>query len=201
MFTKQLLMESVRQSLLQRVALTTEELDLFCAALQQKRIKKNKLIHVEGAVLQNVYFVAEGLLRMYTQSSDFEEQTFEFCYEHTWLADLKSLQNQTPSTINIETIEDSELYALHADDVQRLHRQIPALEKFSRKHAEEKYIEAMLRLQELYHPNLKAKDRYLSFLKHYPMLENRVPMQQLASYLGIVPETLSRIKRETTITK
>ena len=195
------MINSIKENLTKRVELSEDELKLFCSDLVYKKVKKNKLIHVENSIMQHFFFIEKGLLRMYTTTNKFEEQTFEFCYENTWIVDLKSLQEKTLSQINIETLEDCELYSLHIDDVIRLHHQIPSLEKFSRIHAEERYIEAMIRIQQLYHPNLSSKDRFQSFNIHYPMLRNRISSQHLASFLGVVPETISRLKRELIIQK
>ena len=193
------MINSIKENLLKRIELTDEELNLFCTALIYKKVKKNKLIHVENSIMQHFYFLEKGLVRMYTTTDKFEEQTFEFCYENTWIVDLKSLHENTLSKINIETLEDCELYSLHINDVIRLHNQIPSLEKFSRMHAEERYIEAMIRIQQLYHPNLSSKERFKSFNQHYPMLRNRISSQHLASFLGVVPETISRLKKQIII--
>ena len=195
------MIQSVIDNLTRKIELTQEEIDLFCSKLTHKKIKKNKLIHLEGSIMHHFYFVSSGLLRLYTSSKNFDEQTFEFCYENTWIADLHSLQEHQPSKINIETLEDCEIYTLHTSDVIVLHELIPALEKFSRKHAEERYIEAMLRIQHLYHPNLTALERFESFCQYYPMLQHRISTQHLASFLGVVPETISRLKRQYSIQK
>jgi CRP-like cAMP-binding protein len=188
---------TVRNNFLRRVHLSEEELDLICNLLEVRKVKKKKAVLVEGNISDSVIYVNKGLLRMYTNDKqNYEEQTFDFGFEDHWFADLEGFRSKQTSKVNIEAMEDCELFLLHFNDVVRLHTIIPNLERFSRYHAEEKYIEAINRLKKINHPNYSAKERYLTFMELYPETANRIPSMHLASYLGIASETLSRIKRE-----
>lgn len=185
----------VAESLKKRIPITDEDIAIFCSYLQLKKVKKNRLIHLECTPIDHIYFVAEGLVRLYTTRLDFGENTFEFAAEGTWTVDLKAFRTREQSFVNMEALEDTVLLTIHYDDVQRAHYKIPLLTEFSRLHAEEKYEEAMMRLQFLNHPSLSATERYTEFLNHFEHLNNKIPLQYIASFLGITPETLSRVRR------
>lgn len=190
-----IMFHNLRDNFLKRVDFSKEELDSICSCIVVKKVKKKKSVLIEGNIPNSVIYVNQGVLRMFTNDEDFEEQTFDFAAENCWMADLEGFKNQRPSKVNIEAIEDSELFLLQYQDVVKLHKVIPKLERFSRFHAEEKYIEAMNRLQKINHPNYSAEERYLAFMMCYPYLINRIPLTYLASYLGIAAETLSRVRK------
>lgn len=188
---------NIRQNFLRRVHFTSDELDHICRLLEVRKVRKKKALLTEGNIPNSVIYVNKGLLRMYTtEKNTLEEQTFDFAGEDNWFADLEGFRLKKTSRVNIETLEDSEVFLLHYQDVARLHSLFPQLERFSRYHAEEKYIEAMNRLQKINHPNYSAKERLLAFQENYPDTAHRIPAVYLASYLGIAAETLSRIRRE-----
>lgn len=158
-------------------------------------VKRKKQVLSEGNIPNFLIFVNSGLIRMYTTGTDMEERTFDFGAENSWFGDIKSFQRKQPTDTNIEAIEDSQLLLIGHDELQKLYRTIPELERVGRINAEEKYIRLLDRLKKINHTNFSAEERYLEFLKSYPDIAYRIPTAFIASYLGIAAETLSRVKK------
>jgi CRP-like cAMP-binding protein len=138
--------------------------------------------------------VAKGCLRSYTIDTKGKEHIVQFAPETWWLADAVSLINKTPSQYFMDAIENSELMLIDAEEHQRLIDNVPAYATAFRtglqKHAAAKD-------QRIVHSlSASAEERYLAFLQMYPSIVQRIPQWMLASYLGITPETLSRIRKD-----
>lgn len=192
--------DSIKRNFLAKAEFSAEELDAICSRLILRNVKKRKTILSEGSIPQYVIFIVSGLLRMFTTDSKGDELTVDFGVENTWMADLEAFHARKSATVSIAAIENAQVLMLHHDDVLTLHQQIPGLREFSRVHAEEKYNEAMERLKTMSHPAFTAEQRINYFRVRYPNLVGRIPSHMIASYLGISPETLSRIKRSLTNT-
>lgn len=187
--------KSLRANFLSRVHFSEQELDMICQRVVYRKVKKRKELLVEGNIPQYVVYIIKGLLRMYALDQRGKEFTIELAAEDTWMADLKSFYGRSSSTISIEALEDSEVFLLHYDDVEFLHSQIPSLAHFSRLHAEEKYSNAMQRLQNVNHMGYTAQQRLVFFETSYAKILGRLPAHVIASFLGISEETYSRIRR------
>ena len=185
----------IRANFLKRADFSEEELDLICRNLVVTKVKKKGHIQVAANIPQFVMYVQNGLLRMYRMEEDGMERTIDFCQEDTWMADLDALYERKSTTVSIEALEDSEIIKIHYDDIDMLHKEIPALWKFSRSHAEEKFNKAMKRLQTINYPGYSAQQRIDFFEADYPDLEKRVASHVIASFLGIAPETYSRLRQ------
>jgi CRP/FNR family transcriptional regulator len=185
----------IRTNFLSKADFSPAELDMICNRLQAKKIKKRRTLFNAGSIPQYVVYVNKGLLRMFSTEADGIERTIDLAIEDTWLADLEALYERKSASVSIEALEDAEVFMLHHDDIQYLHQQIPALVNFSRLHAEEKFNNAMKRLQTMNHPGYTAEQRVTFFENIYPSLTNRVPSNIIASLLGFSAETYSRIKR------
>ncbi len=187
--------DNIRANFLKRADFTNEELDMICARLLARKIRKRKTLLNAGNIPQYVIYVNRGLLRMFSTESDGVERTIELAMEDTWMADLEALYARKSASVSIEAMEDTEVFMIHHDDLQILHRQVPTLMEFSRLHAEEKFNNAMRRLQTMNHPGFTAEQRIAFFETIYPDLTHRIPSYIIASFLGFSPETYSRIKR------
>lgn len=146
----------------------------------------------EGQIAKNAYHVIEGCIREY-QLIDGLEKTTAFFTEQQSAANFTSLANQTPSKHNFVCTENTKLAVLNAEKEQELYRQFPRFETFCRTGMEKMLGEKHNHLAEMI--VLKPEERYLKLQKERPDLINRVPQYQIASYLGIQAETLSRIRR------
>ncbi len=158
-----------------------------------RKIKKGEFLQHAGDIPKYAAFIEKGCLRMYVIDDKSREHIVQFAPETWWLNDSASLMNKIPSKYYIDAIEDSELLLLEPSGHQKLAENFPgylaAYLKGVQKHvaAKNERIAASLKFS--------AQERYLTFLKTYPTISLRVPQRMIASYLGISPETLSRVRR------
>lgn len=170
----------------------TEKL-LIADGLQEITVQKGEAFIEAGKVSRKIAFVKEGVFRSLYYNKQGDDFTRYFIYEGRFIGDFHGLADQMPSLEYIEAITDGVLLAIDLEHFKKLEKEIaiwPVL--FARLHAfvaENKLKVANTML------NLDAKARYIHFLNHYPGLANRVPQSMLASYLGITPSSLSRIRR------
>ncbi|NML68365.1 Crp/Fnr family transcriptional regulator [Chryseobacterium sp. RP-3-3] len=171
---------------------TGEEL-LIAEGLNEINIPKGEVFIEAGKVSRKIAFVKEGIFRSLYYNKQGDDFTRYFIYEGRFIGDFHGFADQIPSLEYIEAVTDGVLLAIDLDHFKKLEKEIaiwPVL--FARLHAfvaENKLKVASTML------NLDAKSRYIHFLDHYPGLANRVPQSMLASYLGITPSSLSRIRR------
>ncbi|SHG71983.1 cAMP-binding domain of CRP or a regulatory subunit of cAMP-dependent protein kinases [Chryseobacterium vrystaatense] len=170
----------------------TEKL-LIADGLQEITVQKGEAFIEAGKVSRKIAFVKEGVFRSLYYNKQGDDFTRYFIYEGRFIGDFHGFADQMPSLEYIEAITDGVLLAIDLEHFKKLEKEIaiwPVL--FARLHAfvaENKLKVANTML------NLDAKARYIHFLNHYPGLANRVPQSMLASYLGITPSSLSRIRR------
>jgi len=157
-----------------------------------KTFKKGTYLLKEGQIAQEVYFVIEGCVREY-KLGEGEERTTAFFTENQSVANFDSLANQRPSQQNFVCTEDTRLAVLNGEKEKELYQKFPRFEKFCQSGMEKMFGEKQIQMTE--YIALKPEQRYLKLLNDRPDLLNRVPQYQIASYLGIKPETLSRIRK------
>lgn len=166
---------------------------LLAKGMQEVRVKKGEPFIEAGKVSQRIAFVKEGVFRALYYNKEGDDFTRYFIYEGRFIGDFQGFNDQLPAHEYIEAITDAVLLVIDLDHFRVLEKEIaiwPVL--FARIHAfvvENKLKVASIML------NQDAKARYIHFLNHYPGLANRVPQSMLASYLGITPSSLSRIRR------
>ncbi len=174
------------------IPLDKDEQDHFVSKLKVKQCHKKELVLQEGQICKYAYFINTGCLR-YFYNVDGQENTAQFFFENGWYADYESFLSGNPSNQNIETLEKSELLLLSAKDLQELYTDIPKFERFGRLMAENAFLGIKQRSEML--ENLTAEERYLSIMKDRPKVFERIPQHYIASYLGIKPPSLSRIRK------
>ena len=152
----------------------------------------------EGDVCKYVAFVEKGLLRSYTVNDRGQEHIAQFAYEGWWISDQFSFLTGAPSIYNIDAIEDCELLLLTKPAEDEMLERIPKLERYFRILLQNNLISTQKRLTSSF--NQTAEERYSEMIQTCPgTLPNRIPQHMLASYLGITPETLSRIRRQISL--
>lgn len=182
----------LRTALAQFIRLNDDEFRYFVSRLSVTQVLAKELWQLEGVIGSKIAFVNKGLLRHY-YNKDGEEVTAQFYFETDWVGDLMSHLIQEPSKMNIQALETTELFVLFIEDIQDLFIRIPALEKFDRLYSQRVAIQ-------LYHREYSflvdsPEERYLKLLQEKPNLVERIPQYYLAQYLGIRPESLSRIRK------
>jgi len=177
-----------------RVALTKGEYDRCRTFFIPKKIRKKQFLLQEGEVCTHLAFVLKGCLRSYTVDRGGEEHIVQFATEDWWISDLQSFLSGNPSAYTIDALEDSEVLLLEKKAREPLLSEVPKFERFFRLLLEANYVASHRRIEETL--SISAEERYLAFTKTYPALVQRIPQNQIASYLGVTPQSLSRIRNE-----
>jgi CRP-like cAMP-binding protein len=187
-------LERLGAQLTRRIAISEKEVARAARYFDARKLSKGEFLLREGDVCKDIAFVVEGCLRSFTADAKGEEHVIQFAVEDWWISDLTSYLSGVPSTYTIEALEDSEVLLLSRESRDRLLSDMTKFERFFRLLQEANYIASHKRIAEsLSEP---ANVRYLEFLRAYPNLAHRVSQHHIASYLGITPQSLSRIRRE-----
>jgi CRP-like cAMP-binding protein len=186
---------SLYQSICSNAAISVEEMEIIESVITKQFIRKKEKWLREGDVCKQVAFIKSGCLRSYSVDASGTAHVVQLAMPSHWLADLYSFLNQTPSTLYIEAIEDSEILLLHHTKMEELYKQVPRLERYFRILFQNAYIHAQQRLNATL--SVSAEDRYKKLVADHPEILQKVPLGYIASYLGITPESLSRIRKKS----
>lgn len=173
------------------VQLNDQEWERFKSAFSSRKVNKKTLIVKAGQICNEIYFVNKGLLRLYYDKDDLEITAFIF-KEGLFATSYDSFLKQSPGIQNLEAIEDADLLVLTFEELNKLYDEIPAMHIFTRKMAEQRFINAQSILSSFILDSPEA--RYYKFEKEHPDLLLRVPHHLIASFLGITPVSMSRIR-------
>lgn len=176
------------------ITLSEKEKDVLRVSFSHKKYRKHQYIVQEGDVVEYDYFIVKGLARTYQVDDKGHEHIVRFTPEDWWAGDLASFFGRVPTQYNIDCLEDTELLRINMSDLDRLFDQVPQMNKYFRL----LYQKSIVAFNQRVTANLtkSAKERYEEFVLRYPLIEQRVPNHQIASYLGIAPQSLSRIRRQ-----
>jgi len=172
--------------------LDDKEAELIKSSFNHFSLAKYDFFLREGMVNKYVGFLEKGLVRYFVYKND-EESTFEFTKEGEFVADYQSFNNHTPSKQNIQAIEDCELLIINYPDVQNIFNTTKNGNLIGRCLIEHRFDVMVGHLLALYMQS--HEDRYKSFVSHYADLTQRIPQYLIASYVGVKPQSLSRIRR------
>ncbi len=178
------------------VNVTDEEWRQHEAVLRRRNLKKGEWLLQQGQICQYVSFINYGCFRIYNIVKD-EEVTCDFRFEGHYITDYRSFLTQQPSIEYIVALEDAEVMELHYTDMQTLYEKAPAWQKFGRLIAEFIFVKASERAQSLLLNS--PEELYIRLIKERPKVIENIPQRYIASYLGIQPESLSRIRKRMMI--
>lgn len=181
------------------VTLTDEEEGEIRAAYQLIRLKKKEHFFQEGSCAEYEGYVVEGTLRVYNTDTKGLEHVLYFAFKDWWVGDITSLYLNESSGLNAQALEDSVLLVVHRDAKERLFEKVPKLERIFRILVQ-KHL-AVLQKRFLLTIGAHAEERYLELVERCPGIEQLIPQHQIASYLGILPESLSRMKKQMQLNK
>ncbi len=174
------------------VSLSDEEKAVAISLLQSKSVKKNTLVLAAGNVCRNVYFVDKGCLRLFKSDTENLEHNILFCPQNWWVSDTASFSTHTAAFYSIGALEDTEVFFYSYEDLEKLYVLVPKFERFFRIVFQNGFSLYQNRITS--NATKSALERYVAFKKLYPDLEMRIAQKHIASYLGITPVFLSRIR-------
>lgn len=174
------------------IPLTKEEKEMVKARFHPRLFRKRQYLLQEGDVCAQLYFVVRGCLRMYKIDEKGSMHILQFASENYWINDLGSFHCIKPSALAIDALEDTVVLQISRDDLISLYVQAPKFDRIFRVLMENSFIRLQQRL--LQNISSAAEERYQSFLDLYPHLVNHLSQVQIASFLGITPEFLSRLR-------
>ena len=184
----------ILRNLSKHIELTDAEKEIFWSALKTKKVKRHQFLGEAGEVSRYQNFVTKGCLRSYYIDENGFEHNVQFAIEDWWIGDMASFVTKKPALLFIEALEDSEVLQLDNPALEELYIKIPKLERFFRILLQNAFIAFEQRIIAVI--SKTAEERYLEFSNKYPQLEQRLPQIHIASYLGITPEFLSKIKKK-----
>jgi CRP/FNR family transcriptional regulator, anaerobic regulatory protein len=186
------------QSIKSIAALNEAEEKAFLSILEVKIFKKKEYLLQEGKVCNKITFVNNGCMRLFYNVEGLEN-TIQFFFGDSWYTDYASFLTGKPTIENIQALEESEVVQLKKDDLYKLYNTMPIFEKVGRVFAENAYL-SISQLNQM-KTNEEPEVRYINLLKTRPELVQQIPQHYIASYLGIKPETLSRIRKRILTSK
>lgn len=172
--------------------LSEEEVKAIVETMSIKHYKKGTVLLKEGQISTEVYFVLEGCVRQYYLVEG-DEKTNNFFTEEQWVISMNSFNQNTPSNHFLDCCMDSDLVVGNSEKAESLYKRFPKLETVSRKVMEKVFAEQQ-EIMSSYTTDT-AEQRYLKLLKSRPDLFQKIPQYQIASYVGVKPESLSRIRK------
>lgn len=173
--------------------LDSQEIEELKARAKTRSIKRRQFILQDGDVCRHYNFVAQGCFKMYYVDTKGNEHNIQFGAENDWITDIGSFHSEKPSKLYIEAIEPSHIVQIEKPDLLFFYTNHPKFNRTFRVIMEDKFVELQNRL--LQNISFTAQEKYLNFLQYYSNLSTRLPNTQIASYLGITPEFLSKIRK------
>lgn len=174
--------------------LTSKEKEEVIRLFRMRDYKRKALLLNEGDICNHYTFVISGCFKMYAVDEKGKEHNLQFATENNWIMDFQSFYERKPSKLYIEAVEPCEVLQISNEDLLYLYTHYHKFDRNFRIIIERKYIQLQNRILETI--SVPAEERYENFIKQYPDLIQRLPNTQIASYLGITPEFLSKIRKQ-----
>jgi CRP-like cAMP-binding protein len=184
--------EIFKTYVLSRAQVSDDEFAILETIVKEKKLRKRQYLLQEGDVAKYYCFITKGLLRTYSVDEKGNEHIIRFAMENWWISDRESLLTGQPSTFNIDAIEDAELILIDKKDYDAVIAKTPAFEAMVQSILNKSFSTSQNRIRELI--SNTAEEKYRNFVERYPAFALRVPQAMIASFLGITPETLSRLR-------
>jgi CRP/FNR family transcriptional regulator len=170
-----------------------KDLQIFHTALNELTLSKGQFLLKPGTHVKHEYFVVKGCLKAYYMDSKGNKCIIQFAIENWWVGDFDAFYNQVPSNLYIEAVEDSQLLSIHFKQLEKIYEEAPIFERYFRLLTTQAFIAQRKRILSILEKN--TQERYLEFCASYPNIKERVPNYNIANYLGVSPENLSRVRK------
>jgi CRP-like cAMP-binding protein len=178
----------------QMIRVSDGELDQFLARVSERTYRRSDILSRPGQVPHEVFFISKGLVRVIVTDSEGLDHTIHFALENQFIADYSGFIIKQPSLYTLQALEDTDVVVLPRDAIDWGYRHMKEGQKLGRLIAEFYFIYQDNRIKNLYART--PRERYDGITDVFPNIHNRVPQHMIASYLGITPVHLSRLKRK-----
>ena len=162
--------------------------------IKEKNLVKGEQILTDNSFKKEHVFVVSGCLRSFFKTEDGKEHTIQFAIKNWWISDYITLYTDSKSVVSIESLTHSKVLIIDNSKVEKFYQEFPQFETIQRKNFEKRISALQKRILSLL--ALSAAEKYNQFIKEYTEFEKIIPNYQIASYLGITPQSLSRIRKE-----
>jgi CRP/FNR family transcriptional regulator, anaerobic regulatory protein len=182
----------ILQSIKSIVSLNKEEEEAFSKILHVKHFKKKEFLLQEGQICNKISFINSGCMRVF-YNVDGVENTIQFFFGDSWYTDYTSFLTGQPTVENMQALEPCEVVQFSKIDIYKLYDSYPVFDRVGRVMAENAF-RSISQLNKML-TNEEPEERYLNLLKKRPELVEKIPQHYIASYLGLQPQSLSRIRK------
>ena len=186
--------QSIIEHIHNTISPTRLDIETFNAVLNEISVSKGQFLLKPGTNVKHEYFVIKGCLKAYYMDDKGSKHIIQFAVENWWIGDFDAFYNQIPSKLYIEAIEDSQLLSITYNSLQKMYEEAPIFERYFRILTTQAFISQRKRILSTLEKN--TQERYLEFCTSYPKIEERVANYDIANYLGVSPENLSRVRRQ-----
>lgn len=187
-------MEQLKQVMRQMIRITENELNDFLSRVSIKQFRRHEILSHPSGVPQEIFFINQGIIRVLLTDIEGTEHTIHFALENQFIADYSNFIQQQPSLYTLQAMEDTEVVVLPRSAIEWGYENLAEGQKMGRLVAEFYFIYQDARIKNTYVRT--PKQRYDNITEVFPNIHNRVPQHMIASYLGITPIHLSRLKKE-----
>lgn len=186
------MVNALKQHLIGQLGHNIDQLDTVIQHFTPITTKRNEFLVREGEICKHVYFIVKGCVQILVLDHEGHETTRDFYFENNWVSQLQSFGTQTPSTENLVTPEPSELLAISYSSFGLMMQSVPQFAQIYQQILELSFNNSVYRINTFV--SMDALDRIKWLMQHQPNILSRLPSKLVASYLGISPETLTRLK-------
>jgi CRP-like cAMP-binding protein len=181
------------ESINEKTELSKENFDKFLSYTKTTSLEKNSFLVREGMLSKHIAYVKSGVLYAYSVDDKGDKHVVQLALKNYWIGDLFSFLSGEASVFNVQVIEKVELVLISKENFELVCKEIPTFERYFRILTQNAFVNLQRRISGIY--SSSAEDRYLKLIDTHPEIIQSVPQQYIASYLGIKPQSLSRIRR------
>ena len=176
------------------ISISSEIENKLKGIIVERNLVKGELILSDDSLKKEHVFVVSGCLRSFYKTENAKEHTLQFAVKNWWISDYITLYTNEKSIVSIESLTNSKVLIINNDKLEEFYKEFPDFEVFQRKNFEKRIAALQRRILNLL--ALTAAEKYNQFVSNYEVFEKVIPNYQIASYLGITPQSLSRIRKE-----
>lgn len=181
------------------LTLKDDEREELRSRIRERHIRRKQFVLQQDDICKQYTYIVSGCFRMFSVDGKGAEHNIQFAAENDWISDIGSFYSEKPSKLYIEAIEPSLVLQIEKTDLLFMYTHFSRINRNFRVVIENKFVELQNRV--LQNISSTAEERYTAFLEQYPDLSNRLPSTQIASYLGVTPEFLSKVRKGLSLKK